>query len=69
MNDDLRPAYDLRALLPDSVRGRYALRYRTGTSLVLLNPDVIQSWPGQETDNEAGPVGDATDQVAPPVTN
>ena len=40
--DDLRPEYDLRELLKKGVRGKYAERYREGTNLVLLDPNVAK---------------------------
>ena len=40
--DDLRPEYDLRRLLREGTQGKYADRYREGTNLVLLDPDVAQ---------------------------
>ena len=53
MNDELRPEYDLSKLLRDGVRGKYAERYRAGTNLVLLAPDVAQAFPNDEAVNEA----------------
>lgn len=53
MDDDLRSEYDLRALLKGSVRGKYAQRYRAGTNLVLLEPDVAQAFPDAAAVNEA----------------
>ena len=35
------------------VRGKYASRYRQGTNLVLLSPDVAEAFPDAETINEA----------------
>ena len=47
MNDpddtELRPEYHLRTLLEDGVQGEYVARYRAGTNLVLLDPDVAKS--------------------------
>ncbi len=37
--NDLRPEYDL-SKLPGAVQGKYAQRYRAGTNLVHLDPDV-----------------------------
>lgn len=37
--DELRPEYDL-SQLKGRVRGKYVERYRGGTNLVLLEPDV-----------------------------
>lgn len=51
--DDLRPEYDLKTLLKDGVRGKYADRYREGTNLVLLAPDVARAFPTEEAVNEA----------------
>jgi len=44
MNDELRPEYDLRELWKSGVRGKYAERYRAGTNLVLLDPDVAKAF-------------------------
>lgn len=52
-DDDLRPEYDLRKLLKGSVRGKYAERYRAGTNLVLLEPDVAKGFPNGRAVNEA----------------
>jgi hypothetical protein len=38
-DDDLRPEYDA-SVLRDGVRGKNLNRYRAGTNLVLLAPDV-----------------------------
>ena len=43
-DDELRPEYDLRELLKGGVRGKYAERYRAGTNLVLLAPDVAKAF-------------------------
>jgi hypothetical protein len=51
--DDLRPEYDLRKLLKGGVRGKYAKRYRAGTNLVLLDPDVAQAFPSEAAVNDA----------------
>ncbi len=53
MDDELRPEYDLSKLLKDGVRGKYAERYKAGTNLVLLAPDVAQAFPSEEAVNEA----------------
>jgi hypothetical protein len=50
--DDLRPEYDLRKL-KFMGRGVYAERYRSGTNLVLLEPDVRKAFPDDESVNEA----------------
>ncbi|MBU1262091.1 hypothetical protein KKG61_01835 [bacterium] len=53
MNDELRPEYDLSQLLKGGVRGKYADRYREGTNLVLLSPDVAKVFPNEEAVNKA----------------
>jgi hypothetical protein len=54
MDDELRPEYDLRELLKGGVRGKYAERYRAGTNLVLLAPDVAKAFGNNaEAVNEA----------------
>ncbi len=50
--DDLRPEYDLGQLLKPGVQGKYADRYREGTNLVLLAPDVAEAFPTEEAVNE-----------------
>ena len=51
--DELRPEYDLRELLKDGVRGKYAADYRAGTNLVLLEPDVAKVFTSQKAVNQA----------------
>ncbi len=51
--DELRPEYDLARLLRHGVQGKYADRYREGTNLVLLAPDVAKAFPTEEAVNEA----------------
>lgn len=51
--DDLRSEYDLKTLLKGGVKGKYADRYREGTNLVLLAPDVARAFPTEEAVNEA----------------
>jgi hypothetical protein len=51
-NDDLRPEYDFSQLLKTGVRGKYAERFREGTNLVLLAPDVAEVFPTSESVNE-----------------
>ncbi|MEK7441978.1 MAG: hypothetical protein AAB571_11040 [Chloroflexota bacterium] len=54
VNDDLRPEYaNLRQLLKNGVRGKYVERYRAGTNLVMLEPDVASVFPTAEAVNEA----------------
>lgn len=51
--DELRPEYDLGELLRKGVQGKYAGRYREGTNLVLLAPDVAEAFPTDEAVNNA----------------
>lgn len=51
--DELRPEYDLGELLKNGVQGKYAERYRQGTNLVLLEPDVVRAFPSDQAVNEA----------------
>ncbi len=51
--DELRPEYDLARLLRNGVQGKYADRYREGTNLVLLAPDVAKAFPTEAAVNEA----------------
>jgi hypothetical protein len=53
MNDELCPEYDLTELLHGGERGKYADRYRQGTNLVLLAPDVAEVFTDEESVNEA----------------
>lgn len=53
LNDELRPEYDLRELLKGGVRGKYVERYRAGTNLVLLEPDIARAFPSDQAVNEA----------------
>lgn len=53
MEDDLRPEYDLRQLLKGGFRGKYVKRYRSGTNLVLLEPDVARAFSNERAVNEA----------------
>jgi hypothetical protein len=52
MEDDLRPEYDF-SQLKNRVRGKYAEKYKAGTNLVLLAPDVACVFPDAESVNEA----------------
>jgi hypothetical protein len=48
-----RAEYDLEVLLPGGIQGKYVDRYRTGTNLILLEPDVAKAFPTQEAVNHA----------------
>jgi hypothetical protein len=50
--DDLRPEYDF-SQMKGGVRGKYVERYREGTNLVLLDPDVAAAYPDAKAVNDA----------------
>ncbi len=50
--DELRRKYDL-SKLKGGVRGKYIARYRAGTNLVLLSPDVAEFFPDEQSVNTA----------------
>jgi hypothetical protein len=52
MIDELRPEYDLNAL-KGRVRGKYTARFKSGTNLVLLSPDVAEHFPDEKSVNTA----------------
>lgn len=52
LEDELRPEYDA-TLLKNGVRGKYVERYRQGTNVVRLAPDVAAAFPTEEAVNEA----------------
>jgi hypothetical protein len=47
--DEMLPEYDLAG----GVRGKYVERYRQGTNVVLLDPDLAEKFPTSESVNEA----------------
>jgi hypothetical protein len=49
---DLRREYDISSL-KGRVRGKYAARYKAGTNLVLLSPDVAEYFPDDRSVNSA----------------
>jgi hypothetical protein len=51
-DDGLRPEYDF-SQLKGGVRGKYAERYREGTNLVLLDPDIAAVFPDAKSVNDA----------------
>lgn len=53
MDDDLRPEYDLRQMLSGAEQGKYAERFREGTNLVLLEPDIAAVFPNEQAVNDA----------------
>ena len=50
--DALRREYDL-AKLKGGVRGKYVARYKQGTNLILLSPDVARHFPDEQAVNAA----------------
>lgn len=50
--DGLRREHDL-AKLKRGVRGKYVARYKQGTNLILLSPDVAQYFPDEQAVNAA----------------
>ena len=50
--DEMRPEYDFSEL-KGRVRGKYVERYRAGTNLVLLDPDVAAVFHDGQAVNEA----------------
>jgi hypothetical protein len=50
--DELRREYDL-SKLKGGVRGKHTARYRAGTNLVLLSPDVAAYFPDEQSVNTA----------------
>ena len=52
MEDEMRPEYDFSKMKIVG-RGIYRERYRSGTNLVLLEPDVRKAFPDDESVNEA----------------
>jgi hypothetical protein len=51
-DDDLRPDYDF-ASLKGGVRGKYFRRFRSGTNIVCLEPELARAFPTDEAVNEA----------------
>jgi hypothetical protein len=51
--DDLRAEYKLSDFKTKGVRGKHVKRYRTGTNLVLLDPDVARAFPTDKAVNDA----------------
>ena len=59
---DLRPEYDFSA----GQRGKYADRYRTGTNVVVLDPDVAARFPDAASVNRAlRAVAELADETPP----
>jgi hypothetical protein len=52
LEDELRPEYDF-SKMAGGIRGKYVERYRSGTNLILLDPDIAQAFPTDVSVNEA----------------
>jgi len=52
LEDEMLPEYDF-SKMQGGVRGKYVERYKTGTNVVLLDPDVAQAFPTSDSVNEA----------------
>ena len=48
-NDEMRPEYDFSG----GVRGKYVQRFREGTNIVVLEPDVAAEFKGSAAVNDA----------------
>ncbi len=52
LSDELRPEYDF-ASMKGGVRGKYVRRFREGTNIVLVQPEVAEAFPTEDAVNEA----------------
>ncbi|MEH1926604.1 MAG: hypothetical protein V7K14_25120 [Nostoc sp.] len=52
IEDELLSEYDFDQM-EGGIKGKYIERYRSGTNLVLLDPDVAQAFPNDAAVNEA----------------
>lgn len=52
LEDELRTEYDFSQMV-GGVRGKYVERYRAGTNVVLLDPDIADAFPTDASVNEA----------------
>lgn len=50
--NDVRPEYDF-ASMKGGIRGKYVTRYRAGTNLVLLDPELAEAFPSDAAVNQA----------------
>lgn len=50
--DDLRPEYP-QELIRSGIRGKYARRYREGSNVVVIDPDLTDAFPTSEAVNAA----------------
>ncbi len=52
IDDELRPEYDL-SQLKGGVRGKYYQKAKSGTNLVLIEPDLAGAFPDEQSVNRA----------------
>lgn len=50
--DELREEYDL-SKMAGLVRGKYAKQFKEGSNVIMLEPDVAEAFPDEESVNEA----------------
>ena len=51
-NDEMRPEYDF-ASMKGGVRGKYVKRLRERTNIVVLEPEVAEAFPNEQSVNQA----------------
>ena len=51
-NDDLRPEYPAE-LIRSGIRGKYVERFKEGSNVVIIDPDLSDAFPNSEAVNEA----------------
>jgi hypothetical protein len=51
-NNGIRPEYDFAAMKA-GVKAKYVKRYREGTNIVLLEPDIAEAFPNDKAVNQA----------------
>jgi hypothetical protein len=65
---DMLPEYDF-ASMKGGVRGKYAARYKAGTNLALLEPEVAKAFPTDAAVNQALRAILMLNRVMPPLSN
>ena len=51
-SDELKPEYDLKRL-GQGVRGKYYDEYQKGTNIVVIDPDLTETFPNTQAVNDA----------------